>query len=105
MITGIHSNGHNGHHNGHGAGHEIVRAAPVSTMTIPAPEQSPIAMIDDRMRGRWRYAIPLGLILGLGFAAAGYKTAPVRFTSTGTIHVAPSGSPIMFQTPETGSVP
>ena len=108
MITGMHTNGHhNGHQNGHGsAGHEIVRAsAPITTMTMPAPEQSPVAMIDDRMRGRWKYAIPLGLMLGLGFAAAGYKTAPVRFTSTGTIHVAPSGSPIMFQTPETGSVP
>ena len=63
---------------------------------------SPWQMIDNRLRGRWRYAIALGLVLGAGLSVAGYHLAPVRYESSGRIHVAPTGYPILRETEETG---
>jgi len=68
-------------------------------------QQSLPALLDDRLHGRWRIALVLGIIVGLGLAVVGYQTAPVRYTSYGSIHVAPAGNPILRQTFETETVP
>ncbi len=85
---------------------EIVHAVDgAGHMPQPATAQSPIVMLDDRLRGRWRIAVALGVVLGAIFAMVGYRLAPVRFASTGRIHVAPTGSAILYETAETGSLP
>jgi polysaccharide biosynthesis transport protein len=94
------------HTNGHSTRTDLVHAHHLSMAHAHnATEQSPLAMIDDRMRGRWKFAIPLGIALGLGLAYLGYTQAPVTYVSTGNIHVVPSGSPIMHTTPESSNLP
>ncbi len=62
-------------------------------------------VVDDRLRGRWKWAILLGVVLGTLLAAAGYLSATVKYESTGLIRVAPRLSPILRDTPETGVMP
>ena len=100
MITPI-DNSHD-----HSGPSEIIHAVDgAAHMPQPATAQSPIVMLDDRLRGRWRIAVALGVVLGAIFAMVGYRLAPVRFASTGRIHVAPTGSAILYETAETGSLP
>ena len=53
------------------------------------------SLIDDRLRGRWRPAIALGLLLGALFAAAGYLWTKPKYESTGLIRIAPNISPVL----------
>ena len=100
MITPI-DNSHD-----HSGPSEIIHSEDgAAHMPQPAAAQSPLVMLDDRLRGRWRIAVALGVVLGAIFAMVGYRLAPVRFASTGRIHVAPTGSAIMYETAETGSLP
>lgn len=66
---------------------------------------SPVQVLDDRLRGRWRLAIAIGLGLGLAFGAAGYLLGPVRYRSVGAIRVTPVGQSILYETTESGAVP
>lgn len=52
-----------------------------------APSQSIFQLIDDRMRGRWMYAIILGAILAAVAATVGYMSAEPMFVSAGTIEI------------------
>ncbi len=63
------------------------------------------SIVDDRLRGRWRIAIAAGLALGVLFAVLGYLSTTPKFASGGLIRVAPSISPVLSDTPETGLVP
>lgn len=69
-----------------------------------ASTQSPITMLDDLLRGRWKLAIGLGVVLAGICAVAGFRFAPIRYSSTGQIRVAPTGSPILHETKETVNV-
>lgn len=60
------------------------------------------SLVLDRMSGRWRYAIPLGLGLAVVFATLGYRSSSIMYESTGVIRVAPRIQPIMSETPEMG---
>src|ERR1043165_1521249 len=52
------------------------------------PKSSLWAVLDDRMRGRWRPALMVGLILSIVLALAGYLTGAPAYRSAGAIRVA-----------------
>lgn len=62
--------------------------------------ESAFAVLDDRLRGRWRIAIVLGVLLGAAAGVAGYLFSPVLYSSQGVVHVAPEGTRVLFQTEE-----
>src|SRR5438477_8454147 len=49
--------------------------------------QSLWSIIDDRMRGRWKWAAMLGLVLAVTLALLGYDSAEPLYTSTGAIRI------------------
>ena len=63
------------------------------------------SMVDDRLRGRWRAAIVVSLLLATVFSLAGYRRSTPEYLSGGLIRIAPSISPILRDTPETGVLP
>ncbi len=63
--------------------------------------RSPIEVIDDRLGGRWRIAVGLGILLGAVLGVLGYLAAPVWYQSSGSIHVAPTGTAILRETSDT----
>jgi hypothetical protein len=66
---------------------------------------SPWELVRDRLYGRLRYAIPLGLVLAAIGGAAGYFFGPVKYESQGMIRIVPNITPIMRETAETGVIP
>ncbi|MCZ6834488.1 MAG: hypothetical protein O7G85_01820 [Planctomycetota bacterium] len=80
---------------------------PGQNLPPPAAEhqESAFAVINDRLRGRLKYAITLGILLGVALSYAGYTYAPVKYASSGQIHVASSGSAILRETPDTAFLP
>lgn len=78
--------------------------APAS-MPEGAAQESLFVLFNDRLRGRLKYAISLGLLLGVALGYAGYRFAPVKYVSNGTIHVAPTGYAILRETPDTRFMP
>lgn len=53
-------------------------------------------MIDDRLRGRWKRAILLGLTLGAILGVLGYLTASPMYQSVGVVRIAAS-TPVLVQ--------
>ena len=51
------------------------------------PEASIWEMVDDRMRGRWRMAIVIGMLLAAGLATAGFFSAEPVYRSMGAVRV------------------
>ncbi len=47
----------------------------------------------------------MGAALGIVLGVAGYLAAPVRYESTATVRVAPTGSAVLYETTDTGVVP
>ncbi len=62
-------------------------------------------LVTDRMAGRWKYAVPLAILLAGGLAFAGYHSTEPKYESSGIIRVAPRIAPVMRETPETGVMP
>ncbi len=62
-------------------------------------------MLDERLRGRWRFAIIIGLTLGIAFAVTGYMMSPVKFVAEGRLEGLPEIKPILGSTPDTGMLP
>lgn len=67
--------------------------------------QNPWQMVDEKLRGRWRYAIALGATLGAIIAVVAYLLAPVNFVSVGRIEGIPVIRAGLAETPETGMLP
>lgn len=74
----------------------------------PPPAESvaenPLMVIGDRLYGRWRYAIILGLVLSPILAWAAYSLAPVKFRSTSVLVVESSLSALVEETIETADI-
>lgn len=68
------------------------------------PRESLWVMIDDRMRGRWRWAILVGVILSAALAAAGFMSAKPLFQSTGAIRISPEAN-VLLERIDEHSVP
>jgi polysaccharide biosynthesis transport protein len=62
-------------------------------------------LVTDRMSGRWKYAVPLGMLLAGALAIGGYLSTGPKYESSGIIRVAPRIVPIMHETAETGILP
>ena len=62
-------------------------------------------LVTDRMAGRWKFGVPLGLMLAAGLAVGGYLSTGPKYESSGIIRVAPRIVPIMHETAETGILP
>lgn len=67
-----------------------------------APHQSLWQMIDDRMRGRWPYALGIGAALAVVLGVIGYLSAEPMFISTGTIEIASEAKPILHRLEDQG---
>lgn len=63
------------------------------------------SLVNDRLTGRWKFAIPLGIILAALAATAGYHSTEPKYESSGMIRIAPKITPIMRDTAETGVMP
>lgn len=77
--------------------------AGLNSPSQPEPK-SALTVIDDRLRGRMKLTIGLGLLLGTVLAVAGYRLTPVRYSSLGSIHVASSGQEILRETADTAYI-
>jgi len=62
-------------------------------------------LVTERMAGRWKYAVPLGLLLAGAFSVVGFISTGPKYESSGIIRVAPRIVPIMHETAETGILP
>lgn len=62
-------------------------------------------MVNDRLTGRWKFAIPLGIVLAGVLGYLGYHSTEPKYESSGMIRVAPMIVPIMRETAETGVMP
>src|SRR4029453_8993635 len=65
--------------------------------------QSLWSLIDDRMRGRGKWAILLGLGLSLVLGGLGYFTGPTMFESVGLVRISPQPGIVETVTPEIDS--
>ena len=63
------------------------------------------SLVNDRLMGRWKYAIPTGIVLAVVLGFVGYNSTQPKFESTGLVRVAPMIVPIMRETAETGVMP
>ncbi len=63
------------------------------------------AVVDNRLRGRWRSALITGVVLGTLLGVAAYFSTVPKYQSAGLIRIAPTISPILRATPETGLLP
>lgn len=58
-------------------------------------------LLNDRMHGRWKWAIAAGLILGLSMAVVGFRMATVSYSARGLVQVESELPTLVMQTPET----
>jgi len=61
---------------------------------------NPVLFVHRRLRGRYRYAVPLALVLALPMAAAGFFAVKPTFESEGLIQVRPSLPKLLYSTEE-----
>jgi len=62
--------------------------------------ESLAAMVDDRLRGRWRYMIALGIVLAGVFAVLGWRSTMPMFRSTASILVISDRGSVLYEIPE-----
>ncbi len=71
----------------------------------PAKPENPLLFVHRRMRGRYRYAIPLALVLAVLGGVAGYFVTKPMFESRGLIAIAPTGQKVLFDTEQNQMLP
>ena len=57
-------------------------------------------MVQNRMHGRWRYALPSAVLAGISCAAIGFTIAPVKYVARGYVKVEPTVQHVLSQNPE-----
>jgi len=63
-----------------------------------------LSLLGDRMHGRWKWAVALGLTLGGALAVAGFRLATVSYSARGLVQVEQDLPEILDETPETSSL-
>lgn len=63
-----------------------------------------LSLLNDRMHGRWKWAVALGLTLGGALAVAGFRLAAVSYSARGLVQVEQDLPEILDETPETSSL-
>ena len=66
---------------------------------------NPVLFVHRRLRGRYRYAVPLAVILALPLALVGYTLVKPTYQSTGLIQVRPSLPKLLYETEENAVPP
>lgn len=61
---------------------------------------NPLTFVHRRLRGRYRYAIPLAFVLAIPAAIMGFMAVKPEFQSTGLIQVRPSQPRVLYSTEE-----
>lgn len=80
-----------------------IAEAPQSTAAAPAP--NPVLVIHSLLRGRYHWAILLGLVLGGIGVVLGYKLPPIKYRSSGLIRVLPNKEKILYTNEENSLMP
>ena len=73
--------------------------------SAPASQQSLWALIDDRLRGRWKWMLLVGAVLAVVFGVVGYRSTGPTYLSRGSIRIAPCLPQILESIPETRQIP
>jgi hypothetical protein len=74
-------------------------AEPAMMAAQPAPaEQSPIAGLVRAMRGRWRLAAAVAVVLAPAFATAGYLSGVRLYDGSAILRVFPQEANILYRT-------
>ena len=70
----------------------------------PQKTENPLKVVADRLHGRWRLAILLGLVLSPLLAWAGYSLTPLSYKSASVLVVESSLSTLVEETIETAGI-
>ena len=70
----------------------------------PGQTENPLKVVADRLHGRWRLAILLGLVLSPLLAWAGYSLTPLTYRSASVLVVESSLSTLVEETIETAGI-
>lgn len=62
-------------------------------------------LLQDRMQGRWKWAVATGLVLGSALAAVGFHSARPEYSASGLIQVDFVLPQLVAKTPETAEMP
>lgn len=66
---------------------------------------NPLVTFHRRLRGKYRYAVPVGCILGLSAAFAVHSLIPDQYESTGVLEIAPTSQRVLYSTEQNEAVP
>jgi len=58
-------------------------------------------LVNDRMHGRWKWAISAGVILGIALGVVGFRLAGISYTARGLVQVEGRLPTLVNETPET----
>lgn len=84
---------------------ELIQLSDSSQAAAPAAAPNPLLVIHSLLRGRYHWAILLGLVLaGVGIVL-GYKLPPVKYRSSGLIRVLPNRPRILYTNEENSLMP
>lgn len=62
-------------------------------------------LLQDRMQGRWKWAVATGLVLGSALAAVGFHSAKLEYSASGLVQVDFVLPTLVSRTPETSELP
>jgi Mrp family chromosome partitioning ATPase/uncharacterized protein involved in exopolysaccharide biosynthesis len=71
----------------------------------PAPPPNPLLLVHRRLRGRYKWAVTLGLLLAAPCAVAGWFAMPVQYASQGVVEVRTSVDQILYDIQENRTIP
>jgi len=69
------------------------------------PGGNPLLALHRRLRGKYRYAVPAGLILGACAAFAVFRLIPDKYESTGVLEITPTSQRVLYATEQNEAVP
>lgn len=63
-----------------------------------------LTLLSDRMHGRWKWAVALGVAVGGALATVGFRMAAVTYSARGLVQVEQDLPEILIETPETAQL-
>ena len=66
---------------------------------------NPLLMVHRRLRDKYRYVIPAGLVLGVSAAFAAHKMIPDTYESVGVLQITPASPRVLYATEQNQPVP
>lgn len=78
---------------------------PGSGGAIDPKPGNPLLLVHRRLRGKYRYALPAGLVLGVCAAFAAYTLIPDEYESIGVLEITPTSQRVLYATEQNEAVP